>query len=287
LRRISPALGADTPRWRLASLPAGSGVYPPIGARLARPTVDRRLLLRALPVGLVAGVASGLLGIGGGLLLVPGLLWLGFAQHEAHATSLAAIVLIAAASVVPFALGGEVNPGAGALLAVGAVVGAYVGAAVTDRMPERGLRLSFVALAVVVAGLLLAGVQPSPGGVAIGPVEVAGLAAIGLAIGGVSAVLGVGGGVVFVPALVLAFGLSQQAAEGTSLVAIVPTALAGTLRHARSGRTEWRTGAALGLGGIVGGVAGAGLALLLPGPVLQRVFALVLVVIAVRLARRR
>ncbi len=107
--------------------------------------------------------------------------------------------------------------------------------------------------------------------------------AVGLVTGGLSAVLGVGGGVVLVPALALGFAFSQHAAEGTSLAVIVPTALLGALRHTRRGYTRWRTGLTVGAGGVAGGVAGAVLALLLGGLLLQRLFAVFLVVMGIHL----
>lgn len=228
-----------------------------------------------LPLGLAVGVLSGLFGIGGGALAVPGLVSLGLAQHAAHATSLAAIVLTAAAAVVPFALGGAVQPLAALALVVGSLVGVSLGAGLMHRIPEKGLRIAFTVFLVVVAVRMLAGIEldreahvPD-----LGTLHLVALLAVGLATGGLSAVLGVGGGIVLVPALVLGFEFSQHAAEGTSLAVIVPTALLGAARHTRRGYTRWRTGLTVGVGGIIGGVGGAVVALALEGLLLQRLFA--------------
>lgn len=230
------------------------------------------------------GVLSGLFGIGGGALAVPGLLWLGLAQHAAHATSLAAIVLTAAAALVPFALDGAVQPVAAGVLAAGALIGAYGSAGLMHRVPETLLRQVFIVFLILLAVRMLVGVETEAGAaVSLDALRLVALAAVGLATGVLSALLGVGGGLLLIPALVLGFGLPQHAAEGTSLAVIVPTALLGAARHTRRGYTQWRMGLTVGAGGIVGGVAGAMLALVLPGLLLQRLFAAFLLAMAVRL----
>lgn len=237
---------------------------------------------------MAVGGLSGLFGIGGGALAVPGLLWLGLTQHAAHATSLAAIVLTAAAAVVPFALQGTVDPVAAAVLVTGSLAGVWFGAGLMHRVPENSLRVAFVVLLLVAAVRMVLGAEldreahvPD-----LGAVHLLLLCGVGLATGGLSAILGVGGGIVIVPALVLGFDFSQHAAEGTSLAVIVPTALLGAARHTRRGYTHWRIGLTLGAGGIVGGVAGAVAALALTGLLLQRLFAGFLVVMGLHLLLR-
>jgi uncharacterized membrane protein YfcA len=244
-----------------------------------------RRRLTVAGIGLAAGLVGGLFGVGGGVVLVPGMaLLLGVGQHRAHATSLAAMLLIAPAAAVGFALGGEIDVAAAVGLAAGALPGAVAGAAVMRHVSEARLRQGF---AVV---LLLVAVRVAlPGGAVSAVAELEGapaaavLVAIGLAVGLLSALMGVGGGLLLVPALVLLLGFTQHAAEGTSLLVIVPTVLVGAWRHSRHGYTDWRVGLALGVAGVVSGLAGAQLALALPEEVLQPLFAAFVVVVAVRL----
>lgn len=242
-------------------------------------------LLRSLLAGVAVGVFSGLFGVGGGALAVPALLWLGLRQHAAHATSLAALALTAGAGLVPFALAEVVAGWASVVLVGGTLAGASLGAGVMHRVPERWLGVAFALLLVGVGVRMLLGVEvQAPGGtpsLELGAVPW--LLAVGVGAGGLSAVLGIGGGVVLVPALVLGFGFSQHAAEGTSLAVIVPTALLGAARHTRRGYTDWRAGLTVGLGGVVGAPAGAAVALTLEGLVLQRLFAVLLLVLGLRL----
>ncbi|MGH2785792.1 MAG: TSUP family transporter [Actinomycetota bacterium] len=109
----------------------------------------------AIAIGFAAGVASGLLGVGGGVIMVPGLvLALGASQHQAHATSLAAIVPIGLVGFAVFALNREVNYAIAGLLVLGAFLGAPAGARAMSRIPERPLAIVF-AIVLVVAGVRL------------------------------------------------------------------------------------------------------------------------------------
>jgi uncharacterized membrane protein YfcA len=110
----------------------------------------------AAGMGLVAGILSGLLGVGGGIIIVPLLVGLvHLSQHQAHATSLAAIVPIGAVGALTFALDGEVDLEVAGLLALGALVGAPVGARIMARIEERPLKIMFGVLMVAVGVQLL------------------------------------------------------------------------------------------------------------------------------------
>jgi uncharacterized protein len=106
------------------------------------------------------------------------------------------------------------------------------------------------------------------------------VAFLGLVAGVLSGLLGVGGGIVFVPALTLGLGLTQLHAEATSLLAIIPTAVAGAAQQARYGNVRWRAAVLIGIASIGGVVAGAEIAESLPEHVLARLFAVLLLVVA-------
>jgi uncharacterized protein len=109
--------------------------------------------------------------------------------------------------------------------------------------------------------------------------------ALGLAAGVLSGLFGVGGGILFVPALV-ALGLGQVEAQGTSLLAILPTVLAGTWNQRRYGNLRPRTALVLGLASIAGVEVGARLATELPESTLRRLFAVLLFGVAAQLVWR-
>lgn len=106
---------------------------------------------------------------------------------------------------------------------------------------------------------------------------------IGLAVGALSGAFGVGGGPLMVPVLVLAYGLEQHAAQGTSLAVIVPTAVVGAVAHHRRGLVDWRAAAYMSLGGIAGVFFGARLALEIEAETLQGIFGVVLVAVGIGL----
>lgn len=244
---------------------------------------------RGATLGLAAGFIGGLFGVGGGLLVVPGLvLWLHFEQRRASATSLATIVASATAAMTLFWADGSVEFDTAAVIFIGAGVGAAVGARLAGRMPNYWLARGFIVIVVVsvVRLVLVDGDSGTRDALISGSWEPFALVGVGLLAGLLSATLGIGGGVVFVPALVTLFGFEQATGQGTSLAVIVPTALIGTITHARGGRVDWPIGMTAGAGGAAGGLIGAQVALGLPEDVLRRLFAVFLVIIAIRMASR-
>lgn len=109
---------------------------------------------------------------------------------------------------------------------------------------------------------------------------------IGLAGGVIAGLLGVGGGVLFVPGLVLFMSLSQHQAEATSLVAIVPVAIVGTVRQDRYGNVRRADALVMGLLSLAGAVGGVALANVLSGRVLRIAFAVLILVVAAQLVRQ-
>jgi uncharacterized membrane protein YfcA len=107
---------------------------------------------------------------------------------------------------------------------------------------------------------------------------------LGFAAGAISGMFGVGGGVLFVPTLVLVAELSQLEAQATSLAAIIPVVAVGAWRQHRYGNVQWRPALLLGLASAVGVAGGVALAVALSEDTLRRLFATLLIVFAARLA---
>ena len=118
-----------------------------------------------------------------------------------------------------------------------------------------------------------------------GPTLYVVLVAFGVVVGVASGLLGVGGGTVIVPFLTLAVGLSQHSAEATSLLVILPTAIAGSLALRRRGVGNLGLSLRFGVFGAAGSVLGALLALALPATTLKLVFAVFVGLVGLRLAR--
>lgn len=108
------------------------------------------------------------------------------------------------------------------------------------------------------------------------------IVATGVCVGTLSALFGVGGGLLLVPLMVLALGAGQHLAEGTSLLVIVPTAVAGTLAHRKRGYVSAKHAAVLAAGGIAGVLVGASLALRIDPEALQVAFGILVLVMGAR-----
>jgi uncharacterized membrane protein YfcA len=109
---------------------------------------------------------------------------------------------------------------------------------------------------------------------------------LGLLAGVLAGVFGVGGGILFVPTLALVLGLTQLEAEATSLAAILPAVAAGAWQQSRYGNVRWRAAALIGAASIAGVEAGVRVAAALPEDVLRRLFALLMLGVALQVALR-
>jgi uncharacterized membrane protein YfcA len=110
--------------------------------------------------------------------------------------------------------------------------------------------------------------------------------AIGLLAGVLAGLFGVGGGILFVPTLTLGLGLTQLHAEATSLLAIIPTVIAGTWRQQRYGNVRWRSAVIIGLAAIAGVEGGVAVAETVPEDVLRRLFGVLMIAVAGQVAWR-
>jgi hypothetical protein len=258
----------------------------PVADGLFSPQVPRpgfSLAWKLVLTGVAAGIVGGGLGVGGGIVMVPLLLLAGFDRHRAHGTSLAAIVLIAAAGATSFGVDGELVLGLGLTIGLGGIVGSSLGAAAMHRMSPRALSIIFGLVLLIAAARMIGGGDPLPGSAEIGGLaQTAIVLGIGLLAGLFAGVAGVGGGIVIVPSTVLFLGLTQHEAQGTSLLAIVLTAMAGTVVNRRNQRVRLGDGLVVGIGGVVGSVIGSRIALGVEGESLSLVFGLFVLLVGIR-----
>jgi uncharacterized protein len=112
------------------------------------------------------------------------------------------------------------------------------------------------------------------------------IGAVGLAAGVLAGLFGVGGGILFVPALTFVLGLTQLHAEATSLLAIIPTSVAGVWQQQRFGNVRWRPALVIGIAAIAGVEGGVQLAESLSGATLRRLFGVLMILTAAQLAWR-
>ncbi len=252
-----------------------------------------------LALGAAAGTLAGLLGIGGGIIIVPGLAAVLIdagvpperLMQVAVGTSLATIIATALASIYAHHRRGAVRWPLVAQLTPGVAVGALVGTAVADGLATRALAIIFGVFLIVVA-LRLAGLgAPSP---QRGVPGRAGLAAWGGGIGGVASLLGIGGGTLTVPFLTWC-NVGVREAVATSAALGLPIAVAGTLGFiamgwgypglpmGATGYVYWPAWLAITPATIAFAPLGARLAHTLPTAWLKRAFALFVLIVGVRM----
>ncbi|GAB4389941.1 MAG: sulfite exporter TauE/SafE family protein [Thermodesulfovibrionales bacterium] len=240
-------------------------------------------------IGLLAGFFGGLLGIGGGVVMIPMMVgFLGVSQHRAHGTSMAAMVFIGLAGAATYGLKGSVDLAAGLYLAASAMATAHLGARYASKLSELRLRRCFGVFLVLVSGLMVS--KPYISGFVIVAASGVGKALVllvaGVVTGFVAGLMGVGGGAIMVPAMVLFVGLSQHVAQGTSLLTMVPAGVVGAWTHMSLGNVDRRLLWGLVPGVIAGSYLGGSAALFLPAGTLRVVFAVVLAWTGVRYLRR-
>lgn len=243
---------------------------------------------KSLIIGLVSGAFGGLVGLGGGVIMIPLMTrFYGLNQHQAHGTSLAALVFTGLSGAVTYYLNGSVDVVGAAMLAATAMFTASLGALFANALPEWKLKGAFgVFLILVSALLLLKPYYAQSGGAATGGAKVAILLASGVVSGFFAGLMGVGGGSIMVPAMVLLVGFSQHMAQGTSLLAMVPAGASGAYTHWRLGNVVTAIVPGLILGIIVGTYGGGTLAHLLSEGALRVIFAAMLTWLGVRDIRK-
>ncbi|HKQ19446.1 MAG TPA: sulfite exporter TauE/SafE family protein, partial [Candidatus Eisenbacteria bacterium] len=226
-----------------------------------------------IALGAFAGALGGMMGVGGGIILVPLLVHLlATTQHEAQATSLAFVVATALVAAVPYLASERLDLPLAAILVVGAIPGVMLGARLAKRTSAIQLRRLFgVALFLTAIRLLAAPPEPTAASqVFAWPWNVL----LGFGVGFLAGLLGVGGGTVLVPVLVLGERIPQHTAQGISLLLIAPVGVVGALSYARGGHLATRALPGLLVGGVLGAVLGALAAHRIEAPVLSRLFAI-------------
>jgi len=219
-----------------------------------------------LALGLIVGLLVGLLGIGGGVVLVPALVYvMGYDQHLAQGTSLFILLPpIGLGALREYWKNGQVDLPAGINCAIGFLLGGYVGGRIAVPMLSRNLRGIFGCFLILSAILLWRKTLKSPkpaspvsGGNTSNLWRTVGILGVAALCGVAAGMVGIGGGVLLVPLLGLLFGFSQHRAQGTSLVALIPpTGLLAFLAYAKAGYVSWHTGLLLIPGVFVGGILG-------------------------------
>ena len=264
-------------------------------------------LALAVGLGLVIGLSLGALGGGGSILTVPALVYaVGLSARAATTGSLVIVGITAGVATLGYARAGRVRWGAGGAFGVAGVGASFAGTVLNARVDPNVLLVCFAILMIVAAAAMLAktmvhahpedddpagdspaaprrpgtltGVRPAPPRLSVAVALRVVLA--GLVVGFLSGFLGVGGGFIIVPALVLTLQYDMPTAVGTSLLIISVNSVVALLARSGHQRFQWAVIAPFTLAAIAGSTAGTRIADRVSGAQLTRTFAVLLLAVA-------
>jgi uncharacterized membrane protein YfcA len=241
------------------------------------------VLAAAIVPGVLIGAALGLLGGGGSVLTVPIFVYvLGFTPKEAIAMSLAVVAATSAFGTVGYWRAGHVNVRIATVFGGVAMLGTLVGVRLARFIPGTTQMVMFGAVMLAAAVFMLRGgprCEQRREGVTRSVASTLKVVAGGLLVGSLTGIVGVGGGFLIVPALVL-MQMPLRKAVGTSLLVITGTCVVGVLGHLGHVRLDWAAVALVAAGTLPGMALGSYLHQYVPQPILRRGFAVFLVVMA-------
>ena len=241
------------------------------------------MTLTAAALALTVGVAIGLFGGGGSLLLVPALTYvMGFETKQAVATSLAVVGISAAVGAVAAGAKGALPIRPAFIVGIATMVGAFGGAIVGARLGD-AVQLTIFGVVALIAAVILAW-QSTRGGAARGADRGARravvMAAAGMGVGVVTGLVGVGGGFLIVPALVMAAGLEMREAASVSLFVLVLATASALVGYAGRVPLAWAFVLPFAVVASIGTIAGGRAGYAMPQRLLQQMFAGALVLVA-------
>jgi uncharacterized membrane protein YfcA len=299
---VSIEFGKVVP-WRLAPASlAGGRVQSNSGDAISA----LEFVLLAL-LGVVVGTYGTLVGVGGGFLIVPLLLIIyKLPPAAAAATSLVVVLLNAASGSATYIRHGRVDVRTGLLLAAATVPGAFfIGPELAERIPDRAFKIGFGVFLLVMATLLFLRPERTPGASGAAPrkgiwmlrrsfrdgsgavmdyeFDVVLAVVLSFAVGVLSSMLGIGGGIVHVPALIHLMSFPVHVATATSQFVLAFTAAAGVAKYASGGHVVWPLAAVIGAGVIVGAQVGARVSHRMKGGGIIRLLVLAIVLLGGRL----
>ena len=240
-------------------------------------------------VGLGAGTLGSMIGVGGGLIMTPALTFMGFAPAQISSTSLFAVTFTSASSTISYAKQKKIHYHIGLKMAAVAIPGAIAGAFISSVIAIEPFKIYFGIL-LMFAGIYIAynssftkERQNGPTGnnrksILLRPLFYSGALAAGI----ISSLFGVGGGIIFVPLLVLVLGMTLTTASPTSQIALLITSFVGTATHAVLGHPDYFHAASLSAGAFVGGQIGAKISDRVKESLLRKLLSISLIAVAVK-----
>lgn len=241
-------------------------------------------------IGAFAGFIGSMVGVGGGIVISPALTFMGLMPAQISSTSLIPVSFTSLSSTIAYSRQRKINYGIGVRIALFAVPGAAIGAVLSSILPLGQFKLYF-AIILFLTGVYLWIRNRIRGKGADNEVKIFKnkkkreiiLAIGGLGAGLISSLFGIGGGIIFVPLMLLVLDLSMSTAAATSQLSLLITSAVGNLVHISLGHPEYLPAIFLSLGSVIGAQIGANLSKYVTDTILVRLFSISVVVVAVKL----
>ena len=236
-------------------------------------------------IGLGAGTLGSMIGVGGGIIIVPVLTFLGLPPTQISSTSLFAVTSTSVSSTLEYSRQKKVDYRLGLEMAIFSIPGAVAGAFISEYLSLASFKLYFGILLIFTGiyvlyrnSILKENVSKKRS-----LVERSSVFAITFAAGIISSLFGVGGGIIYVPALLLLLSMSVQRAAPTSQFTLMMTSFAGVFTHSYLGHPDYLQAAALAMGAFAGGQIGARISRSAKEVLLRRLLGIVLIGVSIRL----
>lgn len=237
-----------------------------------------------IAIGLGAGTLGSLIGVGGGIIMAPALTFMGLPPTQIASTSLIAVTSTSVSSTVAYSRQKRIDYRLGLEMAAFSIPGAAIGAFLSEYLTSESFKMYFGILLMATGvyvlyrnSILKESSAPKKSMLLRG-----GVFAITFGAGIVSSLFGVGGGIIFVPAMLLVLGMTMQRAVPTSQLTLMITSLAGVFTHAYLGHPDYLQAAALSAGAFAGAQIGARMSRSAKEVLLQRLLGLVLIGVSVK-----
>jgi uncharacterized membrane protein YfcA len=237
-----------------------------------------------IAIGLGAGTLGSMLGVGGGIIMVPALTFLGLPPTQIASTSLIAVTSTSVSSTIEYSRQKRIDYRLGIEMAALAIPGAVLGAVLSEYLSAESFRLYFgillmlTGIYVLYKNSILKDSAAKKRSVALRAAVFAATFGAGV----ISSLFGVGGGIIFVPAMLLVLGLTMHRAAPTSQLTLMMTSIAGVLTHAALLNPDYLQALALSAGAFAGAQLGARASRTAKEVLLQRLLGLVLIAVAAK-----
>ena len=236
-------------------------------------------MIKLFLIGLIGGLLSGILGIGGGIVFVPLLTYFTKEDFKINTgISSLAIVFVASASAVSYLVNGIEISSYVLYLIIGAVIGGYLGSRISKFITSKNLQRMFSVLLLFAAYRMFFVTNFS----SRFEENILLYILIGILSGLGSGLLGIGGGIIRIPLLIFFGGIGNLAAQGVSLITAIPSSVAAIIPKLRD-RELIKRGIIIGIFGIVGSIIGSNIAFALPQKTLNYSFATFLVLVSINM----